>query len=195
MSSLLGHAAAGAAFYLANNRLGDRQAIRALPVFIFLAVCPDLDYLSIWLFHAVPAPRITHSAAFGLATASLVWMSTARLRQNRLARLPFASLLAASLSHPILDLLVGAHPVPLLWPLPDPDLFLPFGVLPSAGRLSLGNYYLWRNLLIESVVLWPVLALVVALARRIPLRAMAIWALIAPPVWLVFAVWSVGLQC
>lgn len=194
MSSLLGHAAAGVAFYLANNRLNDRQAIRALPVFVFLAICPDLDYLSIWLFHAVPAPRITHSAAFGLASASLVWMSTGHLRQKHLARLPFASLLAASLSHPILDLLVGAHPVPLLWPLPDPDLSLPFGVLPSAGRLSLGNYYLWRNLLIETVVLWPLLALVVALARRIPLRSIANWALAAAPVWAVFVIWSVGLQ-
>ncbi len=131
MSSLLGHAAAGVAFYWANNRLSDRQAIRALPVFVFLAICPDLDYLSIWLFHAVPAPRITHSAAFGLASASLVWMSTGHLRPKNLARLPFASLLAASLSHPILDLLVGAHPVPLLWPFADPDLSLPFGVLPA----------------------------------------------------------------
>lgn len=194
MSSIVGHAATGAAIYLAHGRLGDRRGLWALSAFVFLAICPDLDYLAIWLFHAVPAPRITHSALFGLGTASLVWWVIEHARRVPRAQTPFPGLLAAGLSHPILDLLVGAHPVPLLWPYPEPDLALPFGVLPSAGRMAWGNYYLWRNLLIELAVLLPALTLFVALARRAPARTIAIRALAVAPVWLVALVCSVGLQ-
>ncbi|TKR30668.1 metal-dependent hydrolase [Luteimonas gilva] len=194
MSSVVGHAAAGVAAYLACNRLSDRQSLRAPPVFVFLAICPDLDYLAIWLFHAVPAPRITHSLLFGLTTAASAWLYAKSLRREHPLPTPFLGLLAASLSHPALDLLVGAHPVPLLWPLSDPDLSMPFGVLPSAGRLALGNYYLWRNLLIELVVLLPALAVIVAAARRVPFRAVAIPALAVAPIWWVFLAWSIGLH-
>ncbi len=194
MSSVVGHAAAGVAAYLACHRPGARPSFRALPVFVFLAVCPDLDYLAIWMSHAVPAPRVTHSLLFGLATATAVWLCAKPLRREHPAPTPFLGLLAASLSHPVLDLLVGAHPVPLLWPLSDPDLSMPFGVLPSAGRLALGNYYLWRNLLIELVVLLPALAVIVAAARRVPFRAVAIRTLAFAPIWLAFLAWSIGLH-
>jgi membrane-bound metal-dependent hydrolase YbcI (DUF457 family) len=179
---------------MAYNRLGDRRALPVLPAFVLLAICPDFDYFAIWLFHANPAPRVTHSLLFGLASASLVWLCIGGLRQRHLAKAPFPGLLIASLSHPLLDLLVGAHPVPLLWPLNAPDVSLPFGLLPSAGRLALGNYYLWRNLMIELMVLLPVLSVLVALARRTPRRAIAVRALVIAPVWLVFVIWSVGLQ-
>lgn len=194
MSSLIGHVAAGAAVFLAYNRMSERKALWALPAFVLLAIGPDLDYLAFWLFHAIPSPRITHSLLFALAAASLIWLSTSYLRHHHLAKAPFLGLLAASLSHSILDLLVGAHPLPVLWPLHSPDVSLPFGVLPSAGRLALGNYYLWRNLLIEMVILLPVLAALVACARRVPYRTIASRALAIIPLWLIFVVWSVGLQ-
>ncbi|MGH6754443.1 MAG: metal-dependent hydrolase [Bradyrhizobium sp.] len=194
MSSIIGHAAAGVSVYLACNRLADRRALAALPVFVFLAICPDLDYLAIWLFHSHTAPRLTHTLVFSLVAASVAWLFTASLRKNQRAKLPFIALLTASVSHPLLDLLVGAHPLPLLWPLPDPDVFLPFGVLPSAGSLALENYYLWRNLLIELAVLSPVFAMLVVFARRIPFRTIAPKAFVVAPLWLLFVVWSVGLQ-
>lgn len=194
MSSVVGHAAAGIAAYLACNRKpGERRALRALPAFAFLAICPDLDYLAIWLFDAVAETRFTHSFLVALATAFGVRSCMACLRRGRSAQAPFVGLLAASFSHPMLDLLVGAHPVPLLWPLPDHDIALPFGVLPSAGRLALGNYYLWRNLLIELAVLLPVLTVLVASARRTPSRLIAKWLLPIAPVWLVFVAWSASL--
>lgn len=192
MSSIVGHMAAGTAAYLACNRFSDRRARLALPVFVTLAICPDLDYLAIWLLDAVPSPRFTHSILFGLAAAMIAWLCTRSMRER--AHLPMAALLAASLSHPLLDLLVGAHAVPLLWPLPEPDVSLPFGVLPSAGRLALGNVYLWRNLLIEMAVLLPALAAIVAVARRVPLRLVTIRGLAILPIWLAFVAWSVALD-
>lgn len=193
MSSIVGHIAAGFAAYAAFKPLEGQQSRRLLPVFVFLAICPDFDYFGVWWFGIVPAPRITHSLLFGLTTASLTWWLTVRYDRKALARMPLVAFLAASLSHPLLDLLTGAHPVPLLWPLPDPDVALSFGVLPSAGRLALGNYYLWRNLLIELAVLLPVLAFLVTAARRTSFRPIAKWLFAFAPIWLAFVAWSVSL--
>ena len=194
MSSFIGHALAGAAAWLACNRLDDKRALRALPVFVLLAVCPDFDYFALWLFDYRIWPRFSHSLLFGLVTATLAWWLCGPWRKAGVARSPLLALAAASLSHPLLDVLVGAHPVALLWPLPNPDVALPIGILPSAGRLQLGNYYLWRNLLIELSILLPVMMLAVALAKRLPARKIALWAAIAVPVWLPFVAWSVQLR-
>jgi membrane-bound metal-dependent hydrolase YbcI (DUF457 family) len=160
---------------------------------VFLAICPDIDYFAIWLFAYSGNPRISHSILFAVIVSLLAWMGTRRLAKRTSASAPFAALLLASLSHPILDLLVGVHSVSLLWPLANQDVSAP-GILPSAGRLSPGNYYLWRNLLIESVVLLPVLAFFVALARKVPIRTIAQRALFIVPLWLVFLACSLGLR-
>lgn len=60
-------------------------------------------------------------------------------------------------SHLVLDLLVGVGALPLLYPLSFYRFKLPFGLLPSAGRINLANYYIYRNLLIEMRVLLPLL--------------------------------------
>jgi membrane-bound metal-dependent hydrolase YbcI (DUF457 family) len=62
----------------------------------------------------------------------------------------------AGLSHLVLDFLVGVTPLPLLWPLDSTAFVSPVGILPSAGRIQLSNYYLYRNVLIEVGVLAPV---------------------------------------
>lgn len=166
----------------------------ALPAFVFLAVCPDLDYFAIWWWHAQPALRLTHTLLFAVAASLLMWGFTAPLRSRSLADVPFPALLLASLSHPLLDLLVGAHGVPLLWPFTDRQVTLPFGVLPSAGRLALDNYYLWRNLLIELGILVPLFFLLVAIARGTALRVLARNAGFVLPLWLAMLAWSVSLQ-
>ncbi len=67
-----------------------------------------------------------------------------------------------------MDLLVGVHPMPLFWPLNSNLIVLPFGVLPSAGKLNIFNHYFWRNLVIESGVLLPIITFFVpALNQRI----------------------------
>lgn len=163
----------GMAAYLSCYRLrrsGSRWM--ALP-FVALAVGPDTDYLGVWLFDYSADPRITHSLLFALVAALSAGWAVAKFTAERP---PFLALLAASASHPALDLLVGAHPVPLLWPW-GPPVSVSVGVLPSAGALPLGNYYLWRNLAIELGLLLPVLSLIVALCRRIPAKQIRAWAL------------------
>src|SRR5262249_44580906 len=63
----------------------------------------------------------------------------------------------AGLSHLALDFPVGVTPLPLLWPLGDAAFVSPIGILPSAGRIRVLNYYFYRNLLIEVGVLAPIL--------------------------------------
>ncbi|WP_282294902.1 metal-dependent hydrolase [Stenotrophomonas sp. PS02289] len=189
MSSIAGHAAAGVAFFMASRRwLPTRSWWAALP-FVALAVCPDLDYFAVWLFDYAADPRITHSLLFAMVTALLVWIPLATTASTRL---PFLALLTASASHPLLDLAVGAHPVPVLWPL-GPELSAPVGLLPSAGALSLGNYYLWRNVVIELGVLLPALALIVACCRRYPPQRVRIWTLRLILPWSAMLAWSMSL--
>ncbi|MFO1253312.1 MAG: metal-dependent hydrolase [Inhella sp.] len=83
------------------------------------------------------------------------------------ARLP---LLCALLAHLLLDFLVGVHRNPLLWPFSPELLALDWGLLPSAGRLSLWNVYFWRNLAIELCVLLPLAVLKSPSGRQV-LRA------------------------
>lgn len=194
MSSIVGHGLAGVAVYLACNRAGDRRTLWALPAFVFLAVCPDLDYFAIWWWHAQPALRPTHTLSFAIAASLFMWGLTAPLRTRSLAKVPFPALLLASVSHPLLDLLVGAHGLPLLWPLTDRQVALPFGLLPSAGRLTFGNYYLWRNLFIELGILVPLFGVLVAIARGTAPRALMRSAVFVFPLWLAVLAWSVSLQ-
>lgn len=189
MSSLAGHAAAGVAAYLCCNRWTDTRTRWALGLFVFLAICPDFDYFAVWLFGYAAHPRFTHGLLFGLVMALLVRLATRRCSS---AHLPLPALLAAAWSHPLLDLLVGAHGLPLLWPLAR-DIALPVGVLPSAGALRWNNTYLWRNLLIELAVLVPAYAGVIAVMRRTAWRVIRPWAIWLTPVWAVFVAWSYGL--
>lgn len=194
MSSLMGHAAAGLAVYLARHRLQEQRSWPALPIYVGLAICADFDYLALWLFDGRVVPRLTHTVAFAVVAAGLARLGTAHRRRHDAGWMPWSALLLASGSHLWLDFWVGAHPLPLLWPLSRPDLTAPFGLLPSAGRLALGNIYLWRNLLIELGVLLPVLAMLVALARRTPRDTVARWALWVVPGWLAFLGGSLSLQ-
>lgn len=193
MSSIVGHGLAGVAVYLACNRARDRRTLWALPAFVFLAVCPDLDYFAIWWWHAQPALRPTHTLSFAIAASLFMWGLTVPLRTSSLANVPFPALLLASVSHPLLDLLVGAHGLPLLWPFIDRQVALPFGLLPSAGRLALDNYYLWRNLLIELGILVPLFVLLAALARGAALRVLLRNAAFVLPLWLAMLAWSASL--
>lgn len=189
MSSIVGHAAAGITVFLSCARWRDPRSRWVLVPCVILAICADFDYFAVWAFGYAASPRFTHSIVFALAVAVVARVA---MRGAIAARISITGLLAASLSHPVLDLLVGAHAVPLLWPL-GAETSISIGVLPSAGALDPANYYLWRNLLIESGLLLPVFALVIALARRTAGRDMATRAILIAPVWLVFVAWSISL--
>ncbi len=192
MSSFVGHVAAGTAIYLSCHRLGDKPVRWALPVLVLLAISPDVDYLPRWLLGVDPQVRFTHSLLFCLGMSGLAWALSAPLRRRHPQALRPWMVVLASLSHLLLDTLVGAHSEPLLWPFTPHELLSPVGLLPSAGRLAWANVYLWRNLLIECGVLWPLLALGVALKRGLrPRLALVLW---VAPAWLASLGWSLAVH-
>ncbi|MBI5514788.1 MAG: metal-dependent hydrolase [Deltaproteobacteria bacterium] len=164
----MGHGLAGITAALLRPR-GAASRARAgwLALLVLCAWAPDLDYLVPFPGTASdPNARITHSLLGSLVAPTVVALG-ARLSGLRGARLRRHTLEAAlaGLSHPLLDLLVGVTPLPLGWPLWDGLLRLPFGVLPSAGRIRPGNVYFWRNLGLELGALGPLVAVVTAWSR------------------------------
>jgi inner membrane protein len=170
MSSFLGHSLA--AYSLAS---AVRQSL-ASPSWrlswavwlIALASAPDIDYLIPALnssaHHGV---RITHSIAFSLILplCTVVALYLARSPEPQCRSLSICAA-TAGLSHLVLDFLVGVTPLPLLWPLGDAAFVSPIGILPSAGRIRVLNYYFYRNLFIELGVLAPILYVARGLYRR-----------------------------
>jgi inner membrane protein len=177
MSSLFGHALVGAALYFAKPRPIVSATLLMGGVVVGLAVLPDCDYLVFWLLGFEIEPRLTHSLGFclgvGFAAGLLLRIAGVKppLRPSGLV------LLAAPLSHLALDLLVGVHPMPLFWPVSDLPIRLPFGLLPSAGKLSLSNGLLWRNLAIEIGILTPLAGFYGVSRRRAWRRASPNWGL------------------
>lgn len=161
MSSFLGHSLA--AYSLASATQYGRGAASQRFIWagwlIVLASAPDIDYLIPALnSRAHQGLRITHSVAFSLAlpvcTAAVLRLTSVGGR--KLKSLSVCAGLAG-LSHLILDFLVGVTPLPLFWPLSAAAFAAPVGILPSAGRVQLSNYYFYRNLVIEMGVLAPTL--------------------------------------
>lgn len=161
MSSFLGHSLAAYTLFSLDRRKWPSTRRRAMWLgwLLVLASAPDIDYLITAL--ASPAhhgSRITHSIAFSLILPLLsvgVLYFVKGLKSQR--RLLSVCAVLAGLSHLILDFLVGVTPLPLLWPLDSTAFVSPVGILPSAGRIRLSNYYLYRNVLIEVGVLAPIL--------------------------------------
>lgn len=169
MSSFLGHSLA--AYSLASAGMY-RQGTASLRIMwivwlIVLAFAPDVDYLIPALnSRAHQGLRITHSAAFSLALP-LCTVVVLRLTGRFDGRLKSLSVCAAlaGLSHLALDFLVGVTPLPLLWPFSGATFASPAGFLPSAGSVRLSNYYFYRNLVIETGGLAPILYVVRGLYR------------------------------
>ena len=164
MSSFLGHALIGLA--IGDNARPSKPGFKLGLLFALLAIGPDLDYLLLWGFGIHWEPRHTHSLAGALLLGAVGLLAGRALLRGwpgwRLGLL----ILAAPLSHLVLDFFVGVHRNPLLWPL-DPRLYaFDWGVLPSAGRLHLGNFYFWRNLGIELGILLPIALLISARGRQ-----------------------------
>jgi inner membrane protein len=161
MSSFLGHSLAAYSLFSLDRRERPSTRWRAvwLAWLVVLASAPDIDYLVPAL--ASPAHqgnRITHSIALSMALPlfSVGVLYFVKGLKNRRRLLSVCAVLAG-LSHLVLDFLVGVTPLPLLWPLNSTAFAFPFGILPSAGRIQLSNYYLYRNVLIEVGILAPVL--------------------------------------
>lgn len=193
MTTFIGHAATGAAIYLCKNRLDEPQVRWTLPLFIFLAIAPDLDYLLLWFFKLSFKPRFSHSLVFCFSIGSLAWLLI--FKRHVFKTPPVIMYLLASNSHLLLDLLVGVHSLPIFWPFLPNEIMLPIGILPSVIHIvNFPNYYFWRNFLIEMGILLPSLTALVLVSRAIPIRLMQVKTLIMGSVWLACLFFSLTLQ-
>lgn len=160
MSSFLGHGLAAYTLFSLDRggRAPSRRGAVWLGWLLVLASAPDVDYLVPALGSpAQRGSRITHSIAFSLilpllSIGALYFLKGLKSRRRLLG----VCAVLAGLSHLALDFLVGVTPLPLFWPLGSAAFASPLGILPSAGRIQLSNYYLYRNVLIELGVLAPI---------------------------------------
>lgn len=158
MSSFVGHSLAALTIYSCHKPGRSKwHRILWLGWLVILGLVPDLDYFVPFLHRAAHHDmRITHSLTFALflpiVTLAILFLCGVRGKTLKIRSL---QVICAGLSNPILDLLVGVLGIPLFWPFSGQLFKLPFGLLPSAGALSLTNYYFYKNLLIELGVLMP----------------------------------------
>jgi inner membrane protein len=168
MSSVVAHVLTGASIGLinrwSNNRLVNWSWLLWLMI---IAIFPDIDYFIAALnsqHHS--GLRITHSLIVALCLPFLTvvflwWRDQSKRRATKnpeIFRVMVLQVLLAGVSHLILDMLVGVTPFPPLWPFWEKTIRLPFGILPSAGRLwPLSAYYVYHNLAIELGVMVPLL--------------------------------------
>jgi hypothetical protein len=161
MSSFLGHSLAAYSLASATRYCQGSISQRFLWVgwLIVLASAPDIDYLIPALnSRAHHGLRITHSVAFSLVLplCTVLALGLASRGGRGLKSLGVCASLAG-LSHLVLDFFVGVTSLPLLWPFSMATFASPIGILPSAGRVQLSNYYFYRNLVIELGILAPML--------------------------------------
>lgn len=161
----MGHSLAGLTTYAITQSLhSDRLDARSqfnwkwLLWLLIVASIPDIDYLipKLRLQQANQILRITHSLLGVLLIPGCTMLALRLLRsRGKNYELQSLQIVLVGLSHLTLDLLVGVFPLPLLYPFSIQTFRLPFGLLPSAGRIQLNNYFFYRNLLIELGVLVP----------------------------------------
>jgi len=170
MSSIIGHALIGATIGK-NSFSGDRKhEIYVCLLFSALSISPDFDYLPTWFFGIDMEPRYSHSILFALAISSPVLILRNYLLGGLLKNISVYLILMASLSHVLLDFFVGVHKNPILWPI-DSELYaFKYGLLPSAGKLDIRNYYFWRNMAIEIGILGPTALFIVSESRAAILK-------------------------
>ena len=158
MSSFVAHMLVGASCFVLARPKTFRQAMPLVLIAGLLGLSPDIDYLLLWLIDWRPDPRITHSLVFVSILSLLAWAAVKMVSADKADFRLLLIFFAASISHLVLDALVGGTNNPIAWPFISEGFSSPVGVLPSAGKPNLFNLYFWRNLLIEIGIIVPVLA-------------------------------------
>lgn len=178
MSSFVGHSFSAIAIYFTQQRtLTLKNRIFWLIWLIIVASAPDIDYIISKLnLSAHQGLRITHSFLFIaiLPCCTIAVLKFVRLPEY-IIKNAFILLVLAGLSHLLLDLLVGVTPLPLLWPFSTHKFLLPFGILPSAGKITLSNYYFYRNLSIELGVILPLVISTYLFSEKLAKKAKYKW--------------------
>lgn len=200
MSSLIGHSLAGLTVGITKKQSCFLATVWARLLWMFwlvvVAIAPDFDYVVPFLYPSANAGlRITHSlcCALLLPTLTIVCLRVLGCDRKSLFKAT-AQLTLASLSHIGLDLLVGVTALPLLWPINSNVFKLPFGLLPSAGKPSLSNYYFYYNLGIEMGALIPLsCGLIISQYKRLSVWRWGIISLLLS-VSAYFMNWAYGLS-
>ncbi|MGK7927659.1 MAG: metal-dependent hydrolase [Spirulina sp.] len=169
MSSFLGHGLAGATVFFCDRELGKdlwsrkRDRFLWLLWLIILACFPDSDYIVPFFRPSNNGGiRITHSFAGSLILPFLTILILAFIvKKKETFKKHSSQACCAGLSHLLLDIFVGVGAFPLLFPWSREVFKLPFGILPSAGKISLTNYYFYRNLYLESGVIIPLIIVLI----------------------------------
>ena len=165
MSSFLAHSLIGFAI---GRQKRDKSSFKinvAISVFfIVLATAPDIDYLINFIRGVTMPIRYTHS--IGYIFFVTIFSLLLRSFSTHLQKIAPIFFFSATFSHLILDFLVGVHGNPYLYPFSEVLFTSSLGILPSAGRIDVNNYYFWRNLLIELMIFLPILILLVAYYRE-----------------------------
>jgi inner membrane protein len=171
MSSFIGHTLAGLTTYATTQQIQINGAKGSEPFklnhlkwffwLLVIASIPDIDYLipALRLQQANQVLRITHSfiGVLLIPVCTILGLCLTGKYDKNFKR-KCLQVVLVGLSHLLLDLSTGVFPLPLLYPFSLQTFRLPFGVLPSAGRIQLNNSLLYRNLLIELGVLLPLSA-------------------------------------
>lgn len=165
MSSFIGHSLAGLTTYavtqqLQTNRLSQSRRFNWIwPIWLLvIASIPDIDYLirTLRIREDNQTLRITHSFLGAILmpgfTILVLWLLGKRGKSFKFQSL---QVVLIGLSHLLLDMLTGVSALPLFYPFSLQAFRLPFGLLPSAGRIRLTNYFFYRNIFIELGVLIP----------------------------------------
>ncbi|NES21197.1 MAG: metal-dependent hydrolase [Symploca sp. SIO3E6] len=199
MSSFIGHSLTAVTIGIAYNSPRQPPLYRFGWYFwlIVISSFPDLDHFIPWLHQSAhQQTRITHSLTFALIfpICTILLLTIKGVRGSKL-KLYSWQVILAGLSQILLDLLVGVVGIPLFYPFSRQNFKLPWGILPSAGKLDLSNYYLYRNLLIEMGVLLPILSLVIIIRYRLlQQRQMQVALLGLPGISACFMFWAYNLS-
>jgi len=192
MSSFIGHSLA--AFTIGKSLQTDNKSYLFWKTWlIFSALVPDIDYI-VPLLNAPNnrGVRITHSIVFCLIAPFLGIVYLCIFNRKNIIRRGLQACLAG-LSHLLLDNLVGSRQGdPLLYPFSQETFQLPFGILPSAAKISITNYYLYRNLLIECGILIPACCLILYFTGKLKLSKTLIVGL--STAFIIFLIWSITLS-
>jgi inner membrane protein len=153
MSSFIGHSIPAISFYFFGQR--QRYSFFRLAWLVLVAWVPDIDYL-------IPALRpngfrTTHSLLFCSILPCITIFILYFIQQKRGQEFKFMGMqvILTAFSHLVLDLSVGVGALPLLYPFSSQRFKFPFGLLPSAGKIDLSNYFFYRNIFIEIGILLP----------------------------------------
>jgi membrane-bound metal-dependent hydrolase YbcI (DUF457 family) len=194
MSSIIAHALIGASICSNIRTQKAKQLYSYWLIGGILAISPDFDYIIYWLTGHKGNIRYTHTIFYCLCEWLLLYLLLLLPERRLLTTLPAALLLLSSLSHLMLDWLVGVNPIPLFWPLIDEQYRISIGILPSAGYLSIFNYYFWRNLLIEMGIIVPLTFLIIPHNRRKLCNTPWLVKVIYLFVITIFLLWSICLE-